>query len=45
MIQSKAEVTIKNASPVTCLFLDIGGVLLSDGWDLEKADGSGGTIQ
>ena len=24
---------MKNASPVTCLFLDIGGVLLSDGWD------------
>lgn len=24
---------MKNAIPITCLFLDIGGVLLTDGWD------------
>jgi putative hydrolase of the HAD superfamily len=24
---------MKRANPVTCLFLDIGGVLLTDGWD------------
>jgi putative hydrolase of the HAD superfamily len=24
---------MKKASPITCLFLDIGGVLLTDGWD------------
>ena len=24
---------MKNTSPITCLFLDIGGVLLTDGWD------------
>jgi putative hydrolase of the HAD superfamily len=24
---------MKNSAPVTCLFLDIGGVLLTDGWD------------
>ena len=24
---------MKNAAPITCLFLDIGGVLLTNGWD------------
>jgi putative hydrolase of the HAD superfamily len=24
---------MKNATPITCLFLDIGGILLTDGWD------------
>ncbi|MGC8536397.1 MAG: HAD family phosphatase [Rhizomicrobium sp.] len=24
---------MKRASPITCMFLDIGGVLLTDGWD------------
>jgi putative hydrolase of the HAD superfamily len=24
---------MKNATPITCVFLDIGGVLLTDGWD------------
>ena len=25
--------TMKNTTAITCLFLDIGGVLLTDGWD------------
>lgn len=27
------EINMKRANPITCLFLDIGGVLLSNGWD------------
>ena len=27
---------MKNAAPITCLFVDIGGVLLTDGWDHEQ---------
>jgi putative hydrolase of the HAD superfamily len=33
MIRSKEEKTMKKATAITCVFLDIGGVLLSDGWD------------
>jgi len=34
MIQSNGTKTmIKKTTPITCLFLDIGGVLLTDGWD------------
>ncbi len=33
MIRSTQEKTIRNAAAVTCLFLDIGGVLLTNGWD------------
>jgi len=33
MIQSTGETTMKKAAPITGLFLDIGGVLLTDGWD------------
>ena len=33
MIRSTQERTIQNAAAVTCLFLDIGGVLLTNGWD------------
>ena len=33
MIRSTEEKTMKKATAVTCLFLDIGGVLLTDGWD------------
>ena len=33
MIQSNGTKTIKKKTPITCLFLDIGGVLLTNGWD------------
>jgi len=33
MIQSADEDTMKKATAITCMFLDIGGVLLTDGWD------------
>ena len=33
MLRSTEEKTMKKATAITCVFLDIGGVLLSDGWD------------
>ena len=33
MIRSTKEWTMKNAPAITCLFLDVGGVLLTNGWD------------
>jgi FMN phosphatase YigB (HAD superfamily) len=33
MIRSREEKTMNKATPVTCMFLDIGGVLLTNGWD------------
>ena len=33
MIQSMKDKTMKTATAITCLFLDIGGVLLTNGWD------------
>jgi putative hydrolase of the HAD superfamily len=33
MIRSTEEKTMKKATAVTCVFLDIGGVLLTDGWN------------
>ena len=34
MIRSETEKkTMKKATAITCLFLDVGGVLLTDGWD------------
>ena len=33
MIRSTAAKTMRKAAPVSCLFLDIGGVLLTDGWN------------
>jgi putative hydrolase of the HAD superfamily len=33
MIRSTKERTMKNATAITCLFLDVGGVLLTNGWD------------
>jgi putative hydrolase of the HAD superfamily len=33
VIRSTKEKTMKKATAITCLFLDIGGVLLTDGWD------------
>ena len=33
MMRSAKERTMKKAAAITCLFLDIGGVLLTDGWD------------
>ena len=33
MIRSTEAKTVKKATTVTCLFLDIGGVLLTNGWD------------
>ena len=33
MLRSTKEKTMKKATAITCVFLDIGGVLLSDGWD------------
>jgi hypothetical protein len=33
MMRSAEERTMKKAAAITCLFLDIGGVLLTDGWD------------
>ena len=33
MIRSTQKKTIQNAAAVTCLFLDIGGVVLTNGWD------------
>jgi len=32
VIRSKEGKTMKKTTPITCLFLDIGGVLLTDGW-------------
>src|SRR5208337_3246015 len=31
--RSREERTMKKATAITCLFLDVGGVLLSNGWD------------
>jgi len=33
VIRSTKENTMKQMAAITCLFLDIGGVLLTDGWD------------
>jgi putative hydrolase of the HAD superfamily len=33
MIRATKEATMKIATAITCVFLDIGGVLLTDGWD------------
>ncbi|HEX2770442.1 MAG TPA: hypothetical protein VHN12_14285, partial [Geobacteraceae bacterium] len=33
MIRSTEEKTLKKAAAITCMFLDIGGVLLTEGWD------------
>ena len=33
MIRSTEEKVMKKATAITCLFLDIGGVLLTNGWD------------
>jgi len=33
MIRSRQEKTMKKKTAITCVFLDIGGVLLTDGWD------------
>ncbi len=33
MIRSTEEATMKNTTAISCVFLDIGGVLLTDGWD------------
>jgi putative hydrolase of the HAD superfamily len=33
MIRSTEEKTMKKATEITCLFLDVGGVLLTNGWD------------
>ena len=33
MIRSTEEKTMKKTSAITCLFLDVGGVLLTNGWD------------
>jgi len=33
MIRSTEETTMKKATAITCVFLDIGGVLLTNGWD------------
>jgi putative hydrolase of the HAD superfamily len=33
MIRSTEEKTMKKATAITCVFLDVGGVLLTDGWD------------
>jgi len=33
MIRSTEEKTMENATAITCVFLDIGGVLLTNGWD------------
>ncbi len=35
MIRATEEKTMKKATAINCLFLDIGGVLLTDGWDHE----------
>jgi putative hydrolase of the HAD superfamily len=35
MIRSTEEKTMKKATAITCMFLDIGGVLLTDGWGHE----------
>src|SRR5580658_6977626 len=32
-MQSTKERTMQNTTGITCLFLDIGGVLLTNGWD------------
>jgi putative hydrolase of the HAD superfamily len=33
VIRSTKEKTMKKAAAITCVFLDIGGVMLTDGWD------------
>ncbi len=33
MIRSTEQKTMKKANAITCVFVDIGGVLLTDGWD------------
>jgi putative hydrolase of the HAD superfamily len=33
MIRSTGDKTMKTAAVITCMFLDIGGVLLTNGWD------------
>jgi putative hydrolase of the HAD superfamily len=34
-IPAKTIVKMKKATAITCLFLDVGGVLLTDGWDVQ----------
>jgi HAD superfamily hydrolase (TIGR01509 family) len=36
VIRSREEKTMKKADAITCMFLDIGGVLLTDGWSHES---------
>jgi putative hydrolase of the HAD superfamily len=33
MSRSTEEETMKKVTAITCVFLDIGGVLLTNGWD------------
>src|ERR1039457_412828 len=33
MTRAPEAKTMKKTTPITCVFLDIGGVLLTDGWD------------
>lgn len=40
MIRSKDEYMRKKAAATTCLFLDIGGVLLTNGWDHQARKGA-----
>ena len=35
MMQAAEDETMQKATSITCLFVDIGGVLLTDGWDRE----------
>jgi len=39
MIRSANEKAMKKATEITCVFLDIGGVLLSNGWDRPQTSG------
>jgi putative hydrolase of the HAD superfamily len=36
MMQAAEDETMQKATPITCLFVDIGGVLLTDGWGRES---------
>ena len=45
MIRSTEEKTMKKATAITCVFLDIGGVLLTNGWDHQCPQTGGDELQ
>jgi putative hydrolase of the HAD superfamily len=45
VIRSTEESTMKKAPEITCVFLDIGGILLTDGWDRHARERAAATFK